>query len=554
MTNLKRRTIAPIADVRLDCLVQHIDTNPPRCEYRFAYNDIGGKQQRLDVSRSLLGQSRRIVEELLKHGCPAGGTGLEARVRVEIGMEAEVPIVQVTSRHGWLDGAFVSHARTFGGDGKAIELNCADTLAAGLRARLGSAALWREQLLKPCLRSQFLTFAIALAYAAPLIKLLGEQEGMLFQLTGESSTGKSLSARVCQSVFGRTQPKDIATFDTTPRRLEELCASRSDLVTIIDELGTASGGAQAVRDLQKAMAFMVAGGSGRGRSITVADKGLQGLSWRTIALCTAEQAPGSRIGGEEVRYMSIPVPPGEEGGIFDRLKDGETSAELARHVEAAIKANYGVPFDAFIDKLVEQRPKLKKEAAALRDEFVETHATDARPMIRRIAGKLGLVHAAAIIATRLGATPWQKESTASKAVAAIYQRILADMFDAHSEVDGLIKELQAAEKKALLRPIISTTNVKQQLEHRLWFCNDRRGVGPCIFLTPRLFEERWSKPGQRDQIVQELKRRGLLITDGRTGKNTVQYELVDASGMKHRPRLYCLKADAILPRRPTPKP
>jgi len=74
--------------------------------------------------------------------------------------------------------------------------------------------------------------------------VLGEDEGRNLQLHGESSTGKSLLGRACQSGFARARKNDVATYQSCGPGLDQLCFARNDLVMVLDEEGTAEGNRQ----------------------------------------------------------------------------------------------------------------------------------------------------------------------------------------------------------------------------------------------------------------------------------------------------------------------
>jgi hypothetical protein len=68
-----------------------------------------------------------------------------------------------------------------------------------------------RRLLDPCRASSFLTFGLSIGYAAPLLDILGEDEGAIFHLYGYSSTGKTLIAKSIHSQAGRARNADLAT-------------------------------------------------------------------------------------------------------------------------------------------------------------------------------------------------------------------------------------------------------------------------------------------------------------------------------------------------------
>ncbi len=95
------------------------------------------------------------------------------------------------------------------------------------------------------------------------------------------------------------------------------------------------------------MAYAVGSGVGKVISEKVArELGLPNLTWRTLALCTGEPPLDCDLGegreeGEQVRLMGIPVPPGYQSGIFERLRSNQSANGLMSDVKKTIKHNYG---------------------------------------------------------------------------------------------------------------------------------------------------------------------------------------------------------------------
>ena len=79
-----------------------------------------------------------------------------------------------------------------------------------------------------------MTFAVSMALGATLLEPLGA-EGGTFILVGETTTFKTTTARVSQSVFRRAEPNDLASLDVTKRGRD--CAGHSVGATAADGLG-----------------------------------------------------------------------------------------------------------------------------------------------------------------------------------------------------------------------------------------------------------------------------------------------------------------------------
>ena len=79
----------------------------------------------------------------------------------------------------------------------------------------------------------------------------------------------------------------------------------------------------------------------------------------------------ARKRGEMVRLIEIPVPKPKKGGIFDRMAGVELStADLAKKVEDAVRANFGHPIRAFLQRLPDDPQTYTATSTSPSGEFV----------------------------------------------------------------------------------------------------------------------------------------------------------------------------------------
>jgi hypothetical protein len=305
---------------------------------------------------TMLGDSTRLT--LLDKGAALPFDKKAAKLLVEEAFQKPARRRKsITRRCGWAkDRSYVRPDFTVGP--RTGTLNLHETaIDREIDSRKGNASEWRDGLRGACLASSYLSIGIGIAYGAPLLAVLGEDEGAIFNFHGESSTGKSLLGRACQSGFARARKNDVATYNLSGPGLDQLCFARNDLVMVLDEEGTAEGNRQKRREDIRKIAFTVPGGRGR-----IIDKNYRREremvepTWRLFAISSGEspledKAIGNvRASGERVRHIDIRVPKREKNGIFDRLgkaKDRKSAAAgHAAAVEAALADNYGVAFGA----------------------------------------------------------------------------------------------------------------------------------------------------------------------------------------------------------------
>ena len=160
------------------------------------------------------------------------------------------------------------------------------------------------------------------------------------------------------------EPKktDLISFAVTQRGLEDYCFSHSNLIGALDEEGRAlSGTGKYIKPSQ--LPYQLTSGRGTFRSQkAIRDPDLQNLTWLLPFISTGEKplddpkTESARMEGAQVRMAPIPVPPGGDGGILNRL-DGsheEIASKahlLVRKVEETLAENYGVVMPAYLGKL-----------------------------------------------------------------------------------------------------------------------------------------------------------------------------------------------------------
>jgi hypothetical protein len=214
----------------------------------------------------------------------------------------------------------------------------------------------------------------------------------------------------------------------TDRGLEDYCYSHNNLFGALDEEGRAlSATGKYIRPSQ--LPYQLTSGRGSYRSQkAVRDPDLQNLTWLLPFVSTLDDPKNerARMEGAQVRMAPIPVPPGADGGIINRLHGSreaimEKAHLLVREVEETLTENYGVAMPAYLGKLWPQRSSLAPRIPRIIDNFVKSVGADSEPWERRFAEKFAIVLAGAIFASEFGVAPWTKVRAWS-AVGAIYRR------------------------------------------------------------------------------------------------------------------------------------
>ena len=218
-----------------------------------------------------------------------------------------------TGRTGWHGGAYVLPDKTIADETaeRVLLQTLADPPAISMA---GSEADWFRHVGALCIGNSRLALAASMAFAAPLLHLVGEGSGGI-NLVGASSTGKTTALRVAASVWGAPDP--LRTWRATANGLEGAAALCNDGLLILDELGEIDP-----REAGAA-AYMLANNAGKARARR------DGLArptatWRLLFLSSGEigladhmREAGKRVrAGQEVRLADLPADAGAGHGLF----------------------------------------------------------------------------------------------------------------------------------------------------------------------------------------------------------------------------------------------
>ena len=334
--------------------------------------------------------------------------------------------VEVVSKPGFRDGAtgFVMPARMYGtAEGRFVwDDDFSDPAFGEIKGELPQ---YSEGVLEPALSSPFLSFAILISLATPLISYVEQKdgrgkllpEGAIFHFAADSSSGKTLCARVTQSVFG--SPEVLMDYKSSPRGVAEACYGRNDLVVVLDD--TESGALDDHEVLNKMTLYGQRLPSGRSKAIakSAAKSGFPAMTWFSFGVSTGPETQfelaqrlGKKRHGQRVRFLDLPIPPSARGGIYARVMgeaqlDVKNPSDLIKKIETAISQNHGVLMDAWIHFLLsdDHSERIRKMV----DKFVEMTAGGEHGLEARFARKFGVIYAAGLLAVKAGLLPWSTD-------------------------------------------------------------------------------------------------------------------------------------------------
>jgi putative DNA primase/helicase len=539
--------------VRVVANVHDLDINRYSIEVEF--RDIKGNWSHDILPRNIIRSGGDALDELLGRGAvlPTGpGAGAQLANLLSV-----VPdrTYRITSKTGWHEKSFVLLDVTIGPD--------ADTLVHSEKKSAptdpctqGNLDGWLDGLREPCRASSYLTFGIGLAFAGPLLHLVGQDEGAIFYLAGESSTGKTLTELAGQSVIERATRDLLVTHDSTSRSIEEHCAAHNDLMLVIEEIARMAGSEAERRKKVRELAHKIVGGGGSRRSAKAKqDADLADLRWRVMSLWSGENSLDpeflgrARQRGELVRLIEIPVPKRDKNGIFDRVSSVKPSpTELVHQAEASVRDNFGHPIRAFIERLAAKPEVHTQQATALMEKFLQKVGAGTDPWTRRFASKFAVVYAAARLAAGLGVAPWPKKHP-FKCVVRLYKRARELVVTPEESLQDLLHQLAKNASSTDRFPEFRKGKKPARLKKAAWgVCSKARDGTPFLAIESNRFDNLVNPPQHADR-VRKLLAAGHYIVPGKEGRHVRQIK-VQGFGSTEKPYFVCIRLDQLPKHKP----
>lgn len=464
--------------------------------------------------------------------------------------------ITLVSATGWCGQRFVLPGRTIGPPGgeQVLYTGEAPSLNYGVQGELEA---WRANVAAMAAGNSALTFAIAAAFAAPMLRVLGG-EGGGFHFRGHSSTGKSTLLIAAGSVWGGSSGEHGFghTWRATANALENLALAHNDTLLCLDEFAQIDPSEAGVA------AYALANGQGKAR--LKSDGTLRRRAeWLLLFLSSGEvsladhMASGKQGGraaaGQELRLVDVPAEAGAGMGIWETLHGDMTPAQLSEAVKRASRLHYGHAGAAFLEKLTASR----EEAVAMARDIVAGFLAKAERegdsgQVRRVGRRFALVGAAGELAIAWGVVPWEAGSAVAAAMA-IYRR-WAEAFgrDAPREERDVLRRLRDViqSERSAFAPVGDDDMTEEATPSQGGRDGEARQMKTYGFRHVRggevryLFHDagwqyvfRGFDLGDAARIIAQA---GYLETDGEKGRNK---KSVKIRGEKQR--LYCVKS-AIL--------
>lgn len=306
-------------------------------------------------------------------------------------------------RLGWHGEVFVTPTQSIGQSTEKIVFQNTNAIEPAFSSS-GTAVEWRDSIGRLAAGNSRLVFAISIAFAPMLAKLVGEDSGG-FHFRGASSSGKSTALKVAASVWGNPQAY-CRLWRTTSNGLEGLAALHNDGLLILDELSQLDP-----REAGEA-AYLLANGQGKtraSRSGTVK----QSSKWSLFFLSAGEESLTSRMAktgqrsnaGQEIRLADIEADAGVGMGLFETIHNQLSPATMALSLKKYTGRYYGSVGMAWLQQVVTNRQMVGRFITDNMHSFVEpVIQSNSNGQTIRVARRFALVAAAGELASQFGLT------------------------------------------------------------------------------------------------------------------------------------------------------
>ncbi|EDJ9085828.1 alkaline-shock protein [Salmonella enterica subsp. enterica] len=367
--------------------------------------------------------------------------------------------VTCVNKTGWYGGSYVFSSEVIGGDAGSVIYQSAQSSKDDFRVS-GDSAEWVERTGRYCAGNSRLVFCVSLAFAAPLLRLLGTGGGG-YHLKGESTDGKTTTMKVAASVCGGADY--WKTWRATGNALEEIALRRNDAPLMLDEISEVNG-TEATQ-----IAYMLGNGQSKSRSKSAGGLRDAGL-WRLLFLSTGEvsisehaaEAGKQRTGaGVGVRMVQIPSDTGKHGA-FENLHGFSGGKEFAEYLEKSAAKCHGAPFRDWLRWLTADLNAATERAGKLLKQYEKMLRPEgAGNQTGRIVNRFALLAVAGELATEAGLTGWE-QGEAYKAAKSCLDAWISDR--------GHIANQEEADALERVRNFITTN---QYTRFASWYAHDK---------------------------------------------------------------------------------
>lgn len=433
---------------------EHIEDEIDHIEFVFPRTGSRGPRAKT-LTASTFSSVRALASELQDGGalCPKDHSW-ESLAKI---LQASVPSEagNATSTYGWKEAnnriGFMLPGQSFGDlQLKFIPRNNKKDIcqAMGIAGTLDD---WKKEISFPAGSSPFVAGALLTSLAGPLLRHSKLSETFILNLAGTSSAGKSTANSCAASVWGN--PKAKWSWKTSDRAFDEALAAHNDLCLIPDDIEKGKKKTGSCFDMLQDMTHQLTSGEGKNYSSVVSgDNQLARLQYDCIILSSSpmtvesHQLKNGKVDREDshrVRLLEMQIESSEQGGIWAAWNEHakkKYTGEKSDALRLATTSQFGTAGRAWVEYLVEHHASLPRRIKILTDGFIRRNAQNMSGVERRIALKIGLLYATAIIAKKAGILEWSTERS-RELTAYIYQSVLEAGFSEMLEEGHVVHAL-----------------------------------------------------------------------------------------------------------------
>ncbi|MDD3936854.1 DUF927 domain-containing protein [Rhodoferax sp.] len=345
-----------------------------------------------------------------------------------------------TDRVGWHGHAYVLPRETIGDDSERIVFQSDSPVENTFRTK-GTPEQWRDRVGALCVSNSRLAFAVACAFAGPLMRPAGMESGG-FHYRGDSSSGKTTALKLAASVWGGASY--LQRWRSTDNALEATAAQHSDGLLILDEL------AQVDPKTAGECAYMLANEQGKARA-TRGGAPRARQAWRLLFLSAGELGLADHMAegqkrtrtGQEVRMVDIPADAGLGLGAFENLHGHDGGSNFSRYATGHAASVYGAPGRAWLDYLTTHadtlKARIREASTTLVNEMVPFQSSG---QVERVGARFALVGVAGEMATAAGLTGWPPGESERAALTCFNAWLSARGGKGNGEVVAMLRQVR----------------------------------------------------------------------------------------------------------------
>nr|WP_276205473.1 DUF927 domain-containing protein [Sphingomonas montana] len=345
-----------------------------------------------------------VRAKLVERGLPIHGKEGRDRIISELSDLHSYPDTPLAEAPGWSGPAYVLR------DGQIILPSGADPVIPAFRvspratANVGSVRDWKRKVAKPLVGQDLPIFAISLALSIPLFPIVGIARGIIVELVGPPSTGKTMIQNLTAGVFNAPDGEILAFRELTPSGGSDLSLASDTLLLVDDPQALLAGQTSsrigtAVRDiimqLSEGRYNRHPGGSTAGTLIAARQSLVEQVG--------ADTAVGKLI---RDRLITLRISDGSDFGAFNTIPQQYcSSAGFCDAVAGAARTYYGSIGKQFVQRLVQDLADNETDLISDIQDSIKSFRERAKIGIvsgynPRDMEAFGVVYAAAVLARR----------------------------------------------------------------------------------------------------------------------------------------------------------